>query len=167
MQHSKTGNTGYGYIIATEVIYEKFIERILRSLQEYHNEYLSEAQISLPFAKPMDGYMPTYHTVPDNRLMIKGEAKLLIDAKYKDNFKTGTRKKPVNSDVYQLFSSMVAHGCERGILLSPCDAAEKEDIHHKKPLSEGGTHDRSNLIALCKPCHSQIHAKRGDRWHDR
>lgn len=39
-----------------------------------------------------------------------------------------------------------------------------EEIHHKKPLSEGGTHDRSNLIALCKSCHSQIHAKRGDRW---
>ena len=34
-------------------------------------------------------------------------------------------------------------------------------------LSEGGTHDQSNLIALCKSCHSQIHAKRGDRWHDR
>ena len=36
-----------------------------------------------------------------------------------------------------------------------------EEIHHKKPLSEGGTHDRSNLIALCKSCHSTIHAKRG------
>ncbi|SFR78821.1 hypothetical protein SAMN02910262_01545 [[Clostridium] aminophilum] len=23
------------------------------------------------------------------------------------------------------------------------------------------------LIALCKSCHSQIHARRGDRWHDR
>lgn len=43
----------------------------------------------------------------------------------------------------------------------------QEEIHHKLPLSEGGTHDRSNLIALCKSCHSQIHAKRGDRWHDR
>ena len=42
-----------------------------------------------------------------------------------------------------------------------------EEIHHKIPLAEGGTHDRSNLIALCKSCHSQIHAKRGDRWHDR
>ena len=39
-----------------------------------------------------------------------------------------------------------------------------EQIHHKKPLSEGGTHDRDNLIALCKACHSHIHAKRGDRW---
>ena len=47
---------------------------------------------------------------------------------------------------------------ERGL------AVPVEEIHHKKPLSEGGTHDRSNLIALCKSCHSQIHAKRGDRW---
>ncbi|WP_331674013.1 HNH endonuclease signature motif containing protein [Blautia sp.] len=50
---------------------------------------------------------------------------------------------------------------DRGILV------ETQEIHHKLPLSEGGTHDRSNLIALCKSCHSQIHAKRGDRWHDR
>ena len=42
-----------------------------------------------------------------------------------------------------------------------------EEIHHKRPLSEGGTHDRENLIALCKSCHSRIHAQRGDRWHNR
>ena len=47
---------------------------------------------------------------------------------------------------------------ERGIIVST------EEIHHKLPLSEGGTHDRSNLIALCKSCHSTIHAKRGDYW---
>ena len=47
---------------------------------------------------------------------------------------------------------------ERGILV------ETEEIHHKLPLSEGGTHDRSNLIALCKSCHSREHAERGDRW---
>ena len=44
---------------------------------------------------------------------------------------------------------------------------ETEEIHHKKPLNEGGTHDRSNLIAMCKSCHSQIHAKRGDYWGGR
>ena len=42
-----------------------------------------------------------------------------------------------------------------------------EEVHHKLPLSEGGTHDHSNLIALCQSCHSQIHAERGDRWHKR
>jgi predicted nuclease of restriction endonuclease-like (RecB) superfamily len=47
---------------------------------------------------------------------------------------------------------------ERGIIVPT------EEIHHKLPLSEGGTHDRSNLIALCKSCHSTIHAKRGDYW---
>ena len=47
---------------------------------------------------------------------------------------------------------------ERGILV------ETEEIHHKLPLSEGGTHDRRNLIALCKSCHSREHAERGDRW---
>jgi len=47
---------------------------------------------------------------------------------------------------------------ERGIIV------ETQEIHHKKPLSEGGTHDRGNLIALCKSCHSRIHAHRGDYW---
>lgn len=47
---------------------------------------------------------------------------------------------------------------EKGILV------ETEEVHHKKPLSEGGTHERDNLIALCKSCHSRIHAERGDRF---
>lgn len=50
---------------------------------------------------------------------------------------------------------------EKGILVST------EQVHHKIPLSEGGNHDRSNLISLCKSCHSRIHAERGDRWETR
>lgn len=41
-----------------------------------------------------------------------------------------------------------------------------EEIHHIVPLSKGGTHDRNNLIALCKSCHARIHAESGDRWHN-
>lgn len=48
---------------------------------------------------------------------------------------------------------------EKGILVPV------EEVHHIKPLSEGGTHDKSNLISLCKSCHSKIHASRGDRWN--
>ena len=40
-----------------------------------------------------------------------------------------------------------------------------EEVHHKKPLSEGGTHKKENLIALCKVCHSRLHANRGDRFN--
>ena len=38
------------------------------------------------------------------------------------------------------------------------------EVHHKLLLSKGGTHDKDNLMALCKSCHSKIHAKSGDRW---
>lgn len=30
------------------------------------------------------------------------------------------------------------------------------EVHHIKPLTDGGTNDLSNLMALCKPCHSRI-----------
>lgn len=40
-----------------------------------------------------------------------------------------------------------------------------EEVHHKKPLAEGGTHDKRNIISLCKSCHARIHASRGDRWN--
>ena len=50
---------------------------------------------------------------------------------------------------------------EKGVLV------EVEEVHHIKPLSEGGTHEKSNLISLCKSCHARIHAERGDRWHNK
>jgi 5-methylcytosine-specific restriction enzyme A len=42
-----------------------------------------------------------------------------------------------------------------------------EEVHHRLSLAEGGTHDRENLVALCKSCHARIHAEHGDRWHNR
>lgn len=31
-----------------------------------------------------------------------------------------------------------------------------QEVHHIVPLSDGGTHDFSNLMSLCKSCHSAI-----------
>ncbi len=45
---------------------------------------------------------------------------------------------------------------KKGILV-PVD-----EVHHKLPLAEGGTHDESNLVSLCKSCHAKIHGGRGD-----
>ena len=45
-------------------------------------------------------------------------------------------------------------------LCEQCNAAGRltpaEEVHHIIPLSEGGTHARDNLMALCTPCHSGI-----------
>lgn len=42
-----------------------------------------------------------------------------------------------------------------------------EEVHHILPLSKGGGNEPSNLMALCKSCHSRITVEMGDRWHDR
>ena len=37
-------------------------------------------------------------------------------------------------------------------------------VHHILPISEGGTHDESNLMSLCVSCHERIHQRgSGDR----
>lgn len=38
-----------------------------------------------------------------------------------------------------------------------------EEVHHILPVSRGGTHDRTNLMSLCRSCHNKIHLKMGDR----
>jgi 5-methylcytosine-specific restriction protein A len=41
--------------------------------------------------------------------------------------------------------------CKREGRLTPA-----QEVHHVSPLSEKGTHDESNLMALCKSCHLGI-----------
>jgi len=41
--------------------------------------------------------------------------------------------------------------CQQNERLTPA-----REVHHIKPLSEGGTHAEANLQALCKHCHSGI-----------
>ena len=61
---------------------------------------------------------------------------------------------------------------DRYIKLHPlCEECEKqgkltpaEEVHHVLPLSKGGGNEKSNLMALCKSCHSRITAESGDRW---
>jgi 5-methylcytosine-specific restriction protein A len=31
-----------------------------------------------------------------------------------------------------------------------------QEVHHIKPLAEGGTHNETTLMSLCKSCHSAI-----------
>ena len=38
-----------------------------------------------------------------------------------------------------------------------------EEVHHIIPLSQGGSNYFSNLMSLCKSCHTKIHYEIGDR----
>lgn len=52
-----------------------------------------------------------------------------------------------------------------------CEECDREgriraaaEVHHILPLSKGGGNETSNLMALCKSCHSRITVEMGDRW---
>ena len=49
--------------------------------------------------------------------------------------------------------------CQKQGKLTPA-----EEVHHILPLSKGGCNEMSNLMALCKSCHSRITVESGDRW---
>ena len=38
-----------------------------------------------------------------------------------------------------------------------------EEVHHIVPISQGGTHEETNLMSLCQSCHTKIHHELGDR----
>lgn len=46
--------------------------------------------------------------------------------------------------------------CEGRIMLV-CSMGAAQ-VHHVIPRGRGGTHDLINLVALCEPCHSWVHA---------
>jgi len=33
-------------------------------------------------------------------------------------------------------------------------------VHHIRPISDGGTHEESNLMSLCASCHERIHQRK-------
>lgn len=40
-----------------------------------------------------------------------------------------------------------------------------EQVHHRIPLSEGGTNDFSNLESVCAACHNRIHNRMKREYH--
>ena len=37
-----------------------------------------------------------------------------------------------------------------------CGVKPARDVHHLRALRQGGTHERGNLIALCRSCHLSV-----------
>lgn len=127
--HTDKVGGGIGYVVNTEVIYEKFIEKILQQLRSSSYSVKSEPQSSLLFAQARSANTSSYYTKPDNKLFKNDIPTILIDAKYKKIYCDEKQKKPANSDIYQLFASLITHKCETGILISPCENNEPITEH--------------------------------------
>lgn len=85
--------------------------------------------------------------MPQRRTPLKGHTwrrrKTLADALWCD-----ARDEVLERDQWD------CQGAARG-LVHDCDFPL--DVHHVKPRSQGGTHELSNLICLCRPAHRWVH----------
>jgi 5-methylcytosine-specific restriction endonuclease McrBC regulatory subunit McrC len=128
-----TGNqAGYGYILNMERTFEGFVENSLRvvarSMDPVHSWECVPQESSL-FASAATRRSRDYYTRPDNKLLIHGEVALLVDAKYKraPDLSSG-HKRPENTDLYQLFASLVAHNCRRALIVYPQVQSDEGDV---------------------------------------
>jgi isopentenyl-diphosphate delta-isomerase len=46
------------------------------------------------------------------------------------------------------------------------DPAEASEVRHIIPISEGGKHDKSNIMAVCRECHDEIHRRMREEKKD-
>src|SRR5665647_2531469 len=59
----------------------------------------------------------------------------------------------------QLAEHPLCEQCKKMDKITPA-----REVHHIKPLSQGGTNESDNLMSLCTSCHSEITARGGGRW---
>lgn len=108
----------------------------------------------------------------DNTAMYRGkrwcgsdDCKNIIDTKVKhSNYKkkmrkieNGTYRSGVTPEIRKYILNRDSYCCGK------CKSSYSDDrmmqVHHIIPVSEGGTDVRSNLITLCKWCHTDIHER--------
>jgi 5-methylcytosine-specific restriction endonuclease McrBC regulatory subunit McrC len=126
---------GYGYLINMEQLFEKFVERSLAHIVISLGPTFSVvAQEARRYARAITDTR-SYYTRPDNVIYKDAAPRMLVDAKYKrlEEADEGTPTRPNNSDVYQLYASMIAHGVKLGLLVYP------------RVISEGIVRGRSPL----------------------
>jgi 5-methylcytosine-specific restriction enzyme subunit McrC len=139
---------GYGYVLNMERLFESFVERSLDHVvrRKDVSSYVLRPQATRIYAEALEKGLKSYYTRPDNVLYKDNQAVLLVDAKYKNLSEAdeGSKQRPQNSDIYQLFASLVSHQCGWGLLLYPrmLNEAQSEDSRLKiwKVVAAGQTY---------------------------
>jgi len=143
---------GYGFLLNMEKIFEAFIERTMGRCAAKRASWVSKPQESRLYALACRQGLKSYFTRPDNALYVNGKASLLIDAKYKSFIEAEEKTKlPQNSDLYQMFASLVAHDCTRGLLVYPRmidDPSSFTNIPAAWTVVHGGTGLKVTAVTL-------------------
>lgn len=95
------------------------------------------------------------------RSVLKRKAKALKrSTRIRPVGKRGAADREAIERVRQVVLARAGQRCER------CWGRGRLELHHRLPRSRGGTHEASNLVALCRVCHRAVHAGAADahRW---
>jgi len=125
--------SGYGYVLNMERIFEGFVENSLKAIarsKQSTDGWECLPQKSAVFAVATSGNCSNYHTRPDNKLVVDGEVVLLIDAKYKkaSSLRSSRHHRPENADLYQLFASLIAHKCNKALIVYPMMVTDEDEV---------------------------------------
>jgi 5-methylcytosine-specific restriction protein A len=63
------------------------------------------------------------------------------------------KKKEIYAERGRLIDPYLYASLKRLKKCQACKKACKVEIHHKVPVSKGGSNEKDNLLALCKKCH--------------
>lgn len=72
--------------------------------------------------------------------------------------KTKKRRESKHLGLLQKFEAKECQWCEITKELLP--AKQSFEAHHIVPYSEGGSHEKENIMILCSYCHADVHRKR-------
>jgi 5-methylcytosine-specific restriction endonuclease McrA len=78
-------------------------------------------------------------------------ARLLCDADVVDG--RGHRRSAIPPAVRRRVLARDGHRCAT----PGCGSTGSLEIHHRVPVSSGGSNDPSNLVTLCRSCHQSLH----------
>lgn len=73
-------------------------------------------------------------------------------------------KKAVSGKVMRPINHKTKAKIMDGAVCNRCGSIEKLNCHHIKPRRQGGTHERSNLMALCFKCHMEWERRMAGYW---
>lgn len=98
------------------------------------------------------------HRIELNKILAeKKETEDFLYSKWKNSYPPDwsyRREKIKNRDSYICLHCGYPMGFKR--------STRKLHVHHKIPISKGGTHDSSNLITLCSRCHYNTHRRKSE-----
>jgi len=94
-------------------------------------------------------------TLPTNRGEVAASRAMLAsaqcDAAIEDE--DGTRRRSIPPRLRRRALQRARYRCEA----EGCDHAQFLQIHHRRPVAAGGSHELANLVVLCSGCHRHLH----------